>query len=169
MAERRGHDRSVQFEHAFDRLLAVKLEQVYEILVPERVRATGADPRVRGKSDEGRCDLRQSLLRAAEGGEHDREPDGGAASSSHGNRDTASPDEWVIEDEGFSGASLLRPGLERLRDLAAEGHIQAVLIHSPDRLSRKYAYQVLLTEEFARHGVEAIFLKRHIPARRKIS
>ena len=67
--------------------------------------------------------------------------------------------EWVIEDEGFSGASLLRPGLERLRDLAAEGHIQAVLIHSPDRLSRKYAYQVLLTEEFARHGVETIFLK----------
>src|ERR1700758_3110436 len=48
------------------------------------------------------------------------------------------PDDWVIEDEGFSGASLLRPGLERLRDLAAEGYIQAVLIHSPDRLSRKY-------------------------------
>ncbi|WP_117196292.1 recombinase family protein [Rhizobium terrae] len=69
------------------------------------------------------------------------------------------PDEWVIEDEGFSGASLLRPGLERLRDLAAEGHIQAILIHSPDRLSRKYAYQVLLMEEFARHGVETIFLK----------
>ena len=69
------------------------------------------------------------------------------------------PDEWVIEDEGFSGASLVRPGLERLRDLAAEGHIQTVLIHSPDRLSRKYAYQVLLTEEFARHGVETIFLK----------
>src|SRR4030081_701297 len=69
------------------------------------------------------------------------------------------PDDWVIEDAGFSGASLLRPGLERLRDLAAEGHIQAVLIHSPDRLSRKYAYQVLLTEEFARHGVETIFLK----------
>ena len=69
------------------------------------------------------------------------------------------PDEWIIEDEGFSGASLLRPGLERLRDLAAEGHIQAVLIHSPDRLSRKYAYQVLLTEEFARHGVETIFVK----------
>src|SRR5213076_280799 len=44
-------------------------------------------------------------------------------------------------------------------DLAAEGHIQTVLIHSPDRLSRKYAYQVLLTEEFARHGVETIFLK----------
>jgi site-specific DNA recombinase len=71
----------------------------------------------------------------------------------------AVPDEWVIEDAGFSGASLLRPGLERLRDLAAEGHIQAVLIHAPDRLSRKYAYQVLLIEEFARHGVETIFIK----------
>jgi site-specific DNA recombinase len=69
------------------------------------------------------------------------------------------PDEWVIEDAGFSGASLLRPGLECLRDLAAEGHIQAILIHSPDRLSRKYAYQVLLTEEFARQGVETIFMK----------
>ncbi len=69
------------------------------------------------------------------------------------------PDEWVIEDEGFSGASLLRPGLERLRDLAAEGQIQAILIHAPDRLSRKYAYQVLLTEEFTRHGVETVFVK----------
>jgi site-specific DNA recombinase len=69
------------------------------------------------------------------------------------------PDEWVIEDAGFSGASLLRPGLERLRDLAAEGRIQAVLIHSPDRLSRRYAYQVLLIEELARHGVETIFIK----------
>ena len=65
----------------------------------------------------------------------------------------------IIEDEGFSGASLVRPGLERLRDLAAEGQIQAVLIHSPDRLSRKYAYQVLLMEELARNGVETVFLK----------
>ena len=65
----------------------------------------------------------------------------------------------IIEDEGFSGASLVRPGLEKLRDLAAEGHIQAVLIHSPDRLSRKYAYQVLLMEELARNGVETVFLK----------
>ena len=58
MAERRGHDRSVQFEHAFDRLLAVKLEQVYGILVPEWVRAIGVDQRVRGKRDEGCGDLR---------------------------------------------------------------------------------------------------------------
>src|SRR6187549_479859 len=68
------------------------------------------------------------------------------------------PDEWIFEDQGYSGASLVRPGLERVRDLAAEGQIQAVLIYSPDRLSRKYAYQVLLTEEFARAGVEVRFV-----------
>jgi site-specific DNA recombinase len=69
------------------------------------------------------------------------------------------PAEWIFEDEGYSGALLARPGLERLRDLAAEGQIEAVLIYAPDRLSRKYAYQVLLMEEFLRHGVETIFLK----------
>ncbi|RPI39504.1 MAG: recombinase family protein, partial [Hyphomicrobiaceae bacterium] len=69
------------------------------------------------------------------------------------------PGEWIFEDEGFSGASLVRPGLERLRDLAAEGQIEAVLVYAPDRLSRKYAYQVLLTEEFARGGVETVFIK----------
>jgi site-specific DNA recombinase len=42
--------------------------------------------------------------------------------------------------------------------LAAEGRIEAVLIHSPDRLSRKYAYQVLLAEEFSKHGVELRFV-----------
>ena len=69
------------------------------------------------------------------------------------------PDEWVIEDEGYSGATLVRPGLERVRDLAAEGQIDAVLVYSPDRLSRKYAYQVLLIEEFARSNVQTIFIK----------
>src|ERR1700712_1346034 len=70
----------------------------------------------------------------------------------------AVPAEWVFQDEGYSGASLIRPGLERVRDLAAEGQIQAVLVYSPDRLSRKYAYQILLIEELARHGVETRFL-----------
>src|SRR5205809_4025534 len=69
------------------------------------------------------------------------------------------PEEWVFEDEGYSGATLERPGLERVRDLAAEGQIQVMLAYSPDRLSRKYAYQILLIEEFARHGVETVFVK----------
>ena len=69
------------------------------------------------------------------------------------------PKEWVFEDEGYSGAILERPGLECVRDLAAEGQIQVVLAYSPDRLSRKYAYQILLIEEFARQGVETMFVK----------
>ena len=69
------------------------------------------------------------------------------------------PKEWVFEDEGYSGATLERPGLERVRDLAAEGQIQVVLAYAPDRLSRKYAYQILLIEELARHGVETLFVK----------
>ena len=69
------------------------------------------------------------------------------------------PKEWIFEDEGYSGATLERPGLERVRDLAAEGQIQVVLAYAPDRLSRKYAYQILLIEELARHGVETRFVK----------
>ena len=69
------------------------------------------------------------------------------------------PPEWVFEDDGFSGARLDRPGLEAVRDLAAEGRIEAVLVLSPDRLSRKYAYQVLLLEEFARCGVACEFVE----------
>jgi len=74
------------------------------------------------------------------------------------------PPGWVFEDEGYSGASLVRPGLEQLRDLAAEGQIESVLVYSPDRLSRKYAYQVLLIEELARCGVEVVFVRSPNPA-----
>src|ERR1700686_1240427 len=45
----------------------------------------------------------------------------------------AVPAEWIFEDEGYSGASLIRPGLERVRDLAAEGQLDAVLVYAPDR------------------------------------
>jgi site-specific DNA recombinase len=69
------------------------------------------------------------------------------------------PEEWIFQDEGYSGAMLVRPGLERLRDLASEGQIETLLIYSPDRLSRKYAYPVLLVEEFSRHGVDVVFVK----------
>jgi len=69
------------------------------------------------------------------------------------------PDDLIFEDEGFSGATLQRPALERLRDRAAEGAFEVLLCHVPDRLARRYAYQVLLLEEFARAGVEVIFAK----------
>jgi len=44
-----------------------------------------------------------------------------------------------------------------------EGQVEAILVYSPDRLSRKYAYQVLLIEEFARYGVDVILSNRHKP------
>ena len=68
-------------------------------------------------------------------------------------------EDLVFEDEGFSGASLQRPALERLRDRAAEGAFEVLLCHAPDRLARRYAYQVLLLDEFARAGVEVCFAK----------
>src|SRR5215831_885388 len=63
-------------------------------------------------------------------------------------------------DEGYSGATLVRPALERLRDVIAAGSVDRLYVHSPDRLARKYAYQVLLVDEFRRAGVEVVFLNR---------
>ncbi len=65
-------------------------------------------------------------------------------------------------DDGCSGYILTRPGLERLRDQAAAGAIDRLYVLDPDRLSRKYAYQVLILEELTRCGVEVVFLKNPI-------
>jgi site-specific DNA recombinase len=70
--------------------------------------------------------------------------------------------ELCFLDEGYSGNTLVRPALERLRDLAAAGGIDRLYVHSPDRLARKYAYQVLLVDELKRHGVELVFLNREL-------
>ena len=64
----------------------------------------------------------------------------------------------ICTDDGRSGATLARPGLDRLRDLIAEGTCAAVLVCSPDRLARNYAYQVVVIDEFKRAGCEVVFL-----------
>jgi len=69
------------------------------------------------------------------------------------------PADWIFEDEGYSGATLVRPALERLRDLAAQVPVDVVLCYSPDRLARRYAYQALLIDEFSRSGTEVRFVK----------
>jgi site-specific DNA recombinase len=66
--------------------------------------------------------------------------------------------ELCFVDDGYSGTSLIRPALDRLRDQAAAGAIDRLYVLSPDRLSRKYAYQVLIVEELVRCGVEIVFL-----------
>lgn len=69
-------------------------------------------------------------------------------------------EELCFIDDGYSGSTLVRPALERLRDQAAAGSIGRLYVHSPDRLARRYAYQALLVDELQHCGVELVFLNR---------
>src|SRR5215218_8216685 len=71
-------------------------------------------------------------------------------------------DDLRFIDNGHSGASLIRPALECLRDLVAWSAVDVVYVQAPDRLARSYAHQVLLLEEFGRAGTQMIFLNRPI-------
>jgi site-specific DNA recombinase len=70
--------------------------------------------------------------------------------------------EHIFRDDGYSGAKLARPGLERLREQAALGEFELILITAPDRLARNYVHQVLLLEELASHGCPVEFLDRPV-------
>ena len=65
-------------------------------------------------------------------------------------------------DDGVTGSTLQRPALERMRDAAYVGGFQRLYVHSPDRLARKYAYQVLIVDELQKQGIEIVFLNRAI-------
>src|SRR6056297_678603 len=74
------------------------------------------------------------------------------------------PEPLCFLDDGVSGATLMRPALEQLRDTAYAGGIQKLYVHSPDRLARKYAWQVLLLDELQSCGVEVVFLNHTMGA-----
>src|SRR5262245_13071657 len=76
---RKGKDREVCLDYAFDRLLTAKLQQVYEILVPDRVRVVSNFSALNGDANEDRGDLRQGILGQAEGRGHHCQPDGGVS------------------------------------------------------------------------------------------
>jgi site-specific DNA recombinase len=61
-------------------------------------------------------------------------------------------EEFIFRDDGYSGASLRRPGLDRLRDHVRCAAFDRVIITAPDRLARNYVHQMLLVEEFERGG-----------------
>jgi len=65
-------------------------------------------------------------------------------------------------DDGYSGATLERPALDKLRDALRSGEFEAVLVHSPDRLARKAVYQGLLLEELEKAGVKIEFLNHPV-------
>lgn len=66
---------------------------------------------------------------------------------------------YIFLDDGVSGTILQRPALDDLRDMIRYDNIDAVLIYSPDRLSRNYTHQLILLEEFRKHAVSVSFLK----------
>ncbi len=68
----------------------------------------------------------------------------------------------IYRDEGYSGARLDRPGLDALRDAVRDDAVDVIVVLSPDRLARRYAYQVLLLEEFRRAQCEIVFLHHPI-------
>ena len=68
--------------------------------------------------------------------------------------------EHIFRDDGYSGASLNRPGLDRLRDAVRAAEVDRVLITDPDRLARNYVHQMVLLEELEREGCQVLFLDR---------
>jgi len=70
--------------------------------------------------------------------------------------------ELCFIDDGYSGASLVRPALERLRDMAFLGAIDKLYVLCPDRFARNYAYQVLVIDELNACGVELVFTNHEI-------
>src|SRR5512134_912457 len=66
----------------------------------------------------------------------------------------------IFRDDGYSGAALARPGLDRLRDAVKGREIDRVLVTAPDRLARNYVHQMVLLEEWACAGCAAEFLDR---------
>src|SRR4249920_347761 len=73
-------------------------------------------------------------------------------------------DQHVYRDDGYSGARLGRPGLDRLRDHAALAGLDFVVVAAPDRLARNYVHQVLLIDELAARGCQVEFLDRPMSA-----
>jgi site-specific DNA recombinase len=69
-------------------------------------------------------------------------------------------EEPSYRDDGYRGAKLNRPGLDRLRDRAALAAFARVLLTAPDRLARNDVHHVLLIEELAQRGCEVEFLDR---------
>ena len=69
-------------------------------------------------------------------------------------------DELVFRDDGYTGSTLKRPGLDRLRDQASQALFDRVLITTPDRLARKYVHQMLLIEELEKGGCLVEFVER---------
>lgn len=61
-------------------------------------------------------------------------------------------------DEGISGDILERPGLTKARQLIRDGGVSYFICYDPDRLARKLAHQLIVTEEIERSGCKLVFI-----------
>ena len=77
--------------------------------------------------------------------------------------------EGIFRDDGYSGATLNRPGLDRLRDAVRAGEVTQVLVTDPDRLERNYVKLMVLLEELEHAGCEVVFLDRPRDGTRRTS
>ena len=152
-------ERAVEAVFVFDRLGAAELSVAYNIIGPRSgppaargaVRKDGAamtSAAIYARVSSARQKKQETIVSQTE-----------ALRAHAGQLGLDVPEEWVFEDDGYSGASLVRPALEALRDLVAQVPVDVVLCHSPDRLARKFAYQALLIEELARAGTSVVFVK----------
>jgi site-specific DNA recombinase len=73
---------------------------------------------------------------------------------------------WLIagiyKDEGWSGAVLARPELDRLRDDASKQLFDVVLLNDVDRLARDVSHIGVIKRDLERHGAQVRF--RKLPA-----
>lgn len=69
-------------------------------------------------------------------------------------------DDHIFRDDGRSGASLNRPGLDQLRDVVRSGAIDRVLVTEPDRLARNYVHQMIIMDELEHNSCLVEFLDR---------
>jgi hypothetical protein len=136
------------------RRAAAVRQQSYPSSENPRLRTVGAV-----LPETGGCSVGEAIHRQAKEGTDHRQPARRPTHKAARDGGYELLEEFVFVDENYSGSRLLdRPGLERLRDLASEGAFEAVLVCSPDRLARQYAYQVVVVEELQRAGCEVVFL-----------
>jgi site-specific DNA recombinase len=104
------------------------------------------------------CELRAAVYARASSDQQPVTNQLAALRAQVANAELRVPAEWEFVDDGFGGATLVRPALERLRHLIAEGRLDRLYCQSPDRLARTDAHQVLLLNEFQAAGTEVVFV-----------
>ena len=72
-------------------------------------------------------------------------------------------------DDGWSGATLARPGLDDLRSDAEKKLFEVVYFHSPDRLARDFIDQVIVFRELEKRGIKVVFKDKFLTEENKLN